>query len=85
MFAFVLAVDEIYRRAEEFLVHRLHPFGVERAGVFYDLLSDSAIGRIDCRIIDIAGLALEHAARTELRSKLRILAGNPGSAAPPRH
>ena len=62
MFSLVLAVDEIDRRAHELLVHRLHPPGVKRAGVFDHLLADLSIGGIDGRIVRIAGLAFENAA-----------------------
>ena len=61
------------RRAEEFLVHRLHPLGVERTGVFDHLLADTSVGGIDGRVIDIAGLAFEHATRPELGPELRVL------------
>ena len=69
----VLAVDEIHRRADEFLVHRLHPLGVERAGIFDHLLADAPVGGIDGRIVGVGGLAFEHAARPELGPELRIL------------
>ena len=69
----VLAVDEIDRRADEFLVHRLHPLGVKRAGVFDHLLADPPVGGIDGRIVGVAGPAFEHAARPELGPELRIL------------
>ena len=69
----VLAVDEIDRRADEFLVHRLHPFGVERPGVFDHLLADAPVGGIDGRIVGVAGFAFEYAARPELGPEPRIL------------
>ena len=69
----VLAVDEIHRRADKLLVHRLHALGVERAGIFDHLLADAPVGRIDGRIVGIAGLAFENAARSELGPELRVL------------
>ncbi len=58
---------------EEFLVDRFHPLGVERAGVLDDLLADAPEGRIDGRIVAVARLALEDAARPELRAEARVL------------
>ena len=46
---------------------------VERAGVLDRLLADAPECRIDRRIVAIARLALEHAARTELLAESRVL------------
>ncbi len=68
-----LAIHEIERGVEEFLIHRLHALTVERAGVFNGLLADPAELRIDRRIILVGRLALEHAAGTVALAELRVL------------
>ena len=69
----VLPVDEVERRAEELLVHRLHALARERAGVLDGLLADAAEARVLRRIVPVARLALHHAARAELGAELRVL------------
>ena len=68
----LVAIDEIERGAEEFLVHRFHALGIERAGVLDHLPADAAVGGVDGRIVAVARLALENAARTELRAEARV-------------
>ena len=68
----VLALHVVDRGGGGLVVDRLHPLLGQRAGVFDRLLADLAEARIDGRIVLVGGLALEHAARTEL------LRGTPG-------
>src|SRR5215475_3878233 len=69
----LLPGDEVLRRREKLAVDRLHALGVERTGVLDRLLADSSVGGIDRGVVAVARLALEHAARPELRAELRIL------------
>ena len=69
----VLPVDEVERAGEELLVHRLHALARERAGVLDGLLADAAEARILGRIVPVARLALQHAARAELGAELGVL------------
>ena len=69
----VLPVDEVERGVEEFLVHRLHALLGQRTGVLDRLLADPAEPRILGRIVLVGRLALQHAARAELRPERRVL------------
>ena len=69
----LLPLHEIDGRGRGLVVDRLHPLLGQRAGVLDGLLADLAEARIDRRIVDVGRLALQHAARTELRQVGRIL------------
>ena len=70
---FRVAFDEVHGAADELLVGGLHALLGQRTGVLALLHAH----RAEARIIDVArgvgGLAVEHAARTELGTELRVL------------
>ena len=68
-----LPLDEVDGGICCLVVDCFHPLFGQRAGVLYDLFADFAKARIDRRIVDIAGLASENAARTELCFERRVL------------
>jgi hypothetical protein len=68
----VIVVDEVERGTQEFFVYGLHALGVERAGIFYGLLADLAIDRVDGRVIPVACFALKHTSRPEFRTEARV-------------
>ena len=68
-----LAIDEVERRPEEFLVNGLHALPGERTGVLDRLLADLAELVVDGGIVLVGRLALQHAAWSELLAELRVL------------
>ena len=64
MVGLVGAVDEAHRASQEFLVDRLHPGGVERAGVFDHLLADPAEPGIFRGVVGVGRPAMQHIARS---------------------
>ena len=69
----VRAVDEVERRCEKLLVHRLHAFLGKRAGVVAALLAPLAETRILARRIGDGRRASQDAARTEAQLELHVL------------
>ena len=69
----VLALDEIDGARGDVVVDRLHALLGQRAGVDTGLLADAAEARLDRGIVLVGGLAVEHAARAELRAERRVL------------
>ena len=59
-------VDELERVVEDLVVHRLHPLGVERAGVLDLLLADLAPARLFGRVVLVGRPAMDHVARADL-------------------
>ena len=55
------------------VVDRLHPLLRQRAGVLDRLLADLAEARVHGRVVDVRGLAVQHAARAELLAERRVL------------
>ena len=61
-----LPLHEVDRCRGGFVIDRLHPLLGQRAGILDALLAYLAEAWVDGGIIDIAGFALDHAARAEL-------------------
>ena len=67
-------VDELQRVVEDFVVDRLHPLGIERAGVLDPLLADLAPARLFGGIVAIRGPGMDHVARADhVLQRLRIV------------
>ena len=69
----VLPLDEVHGPGGDVVVDRHHPLLGQRTGVRADLLADLAEARIHGRVVLVRGLAIHHAARSELRAERRIL------------
>ena len=67
------AVDEVERRCQELLIHRLHALLGKRAGVGAALSAPLAETRIFARGLGEGGRAPQDAARTEAQLELQIL------------
>jgi hypothetical protein len=68
-----LALHEIDRRRQEFLVHRFHPLLVQRPRIFDGLLPDLAELIVHRWIVLVGRLAAKHTARSEPLAEVRIL------------
>ena len=68
----VLPLNEVHRTGSDVVIDRLHPLLGQRAGVLAHLLADLAEARIHRRIVHSRGLAIQHAARAELRAERRV-------------
>ena len=67
-------VHEIEGKVADFVVHRFHPLGIERAGILDPLLADLAPARHLGRIILVGGPAVNHVARADdVQQVLRIV------------
>jgi len=68
---------EIAGVRQEIILDRFHPLWCQRAGILDGLLADFSEPRVDVWVIDVRGLALQHAARLEVileyRKVLRIV------------
>ena len=71
----VLALDEILGRGGELVVAGLHALPCERTRVLDGLLTDAAPARLLGRVILVRRVAVQDAARTELRPKFREVFG----------
>ena len=71
--ALCLPIDEVERGVEDLFVHGLHALLGQRAGVLDRLLADSAEARVFGRIVRVARLAPEHAARAEPGAERGVL------------
>ena len=60
-----LPLDEVDARRPSLVVDRLHALAGQRAGVLDRLLADPAAARVLGRVVDVGGLAAQHAARAE--------------------
>ena len=60
---------------EDLVVHGLHPFGIERAGVLDPLLADLAPARLLGRVVSIGRPGMHHVARADLVLELRRVVG----------
>ena len=67
-----LPLDEVDRRIRGLVVDRLHAFAGEWSGVLDRLPADPAPARLLGRVVGIARLAAQHAARAELLAKARV-------------
>ena len=68
-----LPLDEVDGAGGDVVVDRLHPLLGQRAGVLDRLLADLAESRVDRRVVDVGGLAVEHAPRAVLLPESRVL------------
>ena len=68
-------VHELEREVEDFVVHRLHPLGIERAGVLDLLFADLAPARHHGRVILIRRPGVDHVARADFVQQLLRVAG----------
>ena len=68
-------VEELEGEVPDFVVHGLHPLGIERAGVFDLLLADLAPARHHGRIVDVGRPAVNHVARADLVQQLLRIVG----------
>ena len=67
-------VDEIDGQVADFVIHCLHPFGIERAGVLNLLFADLAPARHLRRVVRGRGPAMNHVARADLiQQVLRVV------------
>ncbi len=67
------AIDEAKGVVQDLVVDGAHAVGVQRAGVLDVLLADLAPARIDVRIVDVGGPAVQHVARSDLvLQRLRV-------------
>ena len=68
-------VDELEGIVEDLVVDRLHPLGIERAGVLDLLLADLAPARLHRRVVGVGRPAVDHVARADrVLQVLRIVA-----------
>ena len=58
-------VDELQGEVADLVVYRLHPLGIERAGVLDLLLADLAPARHLGRIVDVGSPGVNHVARAD--------------------
>ena len=68
-------VQELEGEVADFVVHGLHPLGIERAGVLDLLLADLAPARVDGRIVGFGRPAVNHVARADLVQQLLRVGG----------
>ena len=68
-------VHELEREIENFVVHRLHPLRIERAGVLDLLLADLAPARHHGRVIRVGRPAVNHVARADFVQQLLRVGG----------
>ena len=69
----VLALDEVARGGDKFVVAGFHALLGQRAGVLDLLLADLAPARLDRLVVLVGGPGVHHAARSELLLEPRIL------------
>ena len=69
----LLPLHEVYGSGGDVVVGCFHPLFGQRAGVLADLLADLAEARIDRLVVGGRGLAVHHAARSELGAERSIL------------
>ena len=67
------ALHEVQAGGHERLIHCLHPLLAELAGVLDSLFADLAEAGIDCRIVHLGGIAMQHATSAVFLKELRIL------------
>src|ERR1700754_3223995 len=68
-----LALHEVERARQKFLVDCLHPFGAQWAGIFNHLLANAPEGFIDRVVVLVSRTTFQHPARAKLLAKVWVL------------
>src|SRR5208282_2264325 len=68
-------VHELDRKVEYFVVHGLHPLGIERAGILDLLFANLAPARHYCRVVRVGRPGMDHVARADYVQQLLRVSG----------
>src|SRR5436853_481129 len=69
---FCLTANKIFRGSQEFLIYCFHTFGVERAGIFDNLLANFSELWINGCIVLIGCLTFQHSARAKFFTEVWV-------------